>query len=291
MQQSATSPNKPRYSWQFEAIGTHWSIETTEPLGRLQEKIAKRIETFDATYSRFRDDSLVAKVSQSAGEYHFPSDAKQLVQLYQSLYDATDGAVSPLVGTALSDAGYDSDYSFVERQVRDVPTWNDAMEWKGETVTIKRPVLLDFGAAGKGYLVDLIAVMLERGGHSDFVIDASGDICVRGNVQTVGLENPYDSTSVIGVVNVTQASLCASATNRRAWGKWHHVIDAKTSKPTDGIVATWVMADSTMVADGLATALFFVGPDKLNDWQFEYVRLDKSGHIDKSPGFVGELFV
>lgn len=277
-------------AWQFEAIGTQWSIETAEPLGDTARKIAERIEEFDQTYSRFRDDSLVTKISQSAGEYHFPIDVEKMVELYRSLCTATDGAMTPLVGSVLVEAGYDKDYSLQTKAVHDVPMWDDAMEWNGSTVKTKAPVVLDFGAMGKGYLIDIIAEILEREEFDTYVIDASGDVRVRGTSQNIGLENPFDTNSVIGTVQIKNASLCASATNRRAWGEWHHVINAKTAKPVDDIVATWVVADDTMVADAMATALFFVDADKLREWDFEYVRLDKHGCIDKSPGFVGELF-
>lgn len=276
--------------WKFEAIGTQWSVETAKPLGEAAQEISERIETFDRTYSRFRDDSSVTKVGQSAGEYHFPIDVEKMIEVYRSLYEATDGAVSPLVGTALSEAGYDKDYSLKPGLVNDVPAWDDVMAWNGTNVKTNQRVLLDFGAAGKGYLIDIVAGILEQAGHDTYIIDASGDIRVRGTSQNIGLENPYDPGSVVGVANVENASLCASATNRRAWGQWHHVIDAKTARPANDIVATWVVADDAMIADGLATALFFVDADKMTQWNFEYVRLDKHGHIDKSAGFVGELF-
>lgn len=49
-----------RFVFTFEAIGTRWEIETREPLGfQLKQRILERIEQFDATYSRFRQDSLV----------------------------------------------------------------------------------------------------------------------------------------------------------------------------------------------------------------------------------------
>lgn len=290
MTQSTILPNKLRHSWQFQAIGTEWSIETAEPLGELQDEITKRIEIFDRTYSRFRDDSLVAQVSRSAGEYHFPSDVLQMIELYRSLYNATDGAMTPLVGSALVESGYDKDYSFKPGRIHDISAWDDVMKWHGAAVDMKVPVVLDFGAAGKGYLVDIVADLLNKNGHDIYVIDASGDVCVRGMSQTIGLEHPDDPSRVVGVATVSNVSLCASATNRRVWGEWHHVINARTAKSVDTIVATWVVADSTMIADGIATALFFVDPDKLSQWNFEYVRMDKHGRIDKSAGFVGELF-
>ena len=61
----------------FDALGTRWEIETGQPLGRpLEQRILERVERFDATYSRFRLDSLVAQVATAAdgGRLAFPED-------------------------------------------------------------------------------------------------------------------------------------------------------------------------------------------------------------------------
>ena len=77
----------------------------------LVEQIAARVEAFDRTYSRFRDDSLVSAIARTPGTYPFPDDAPELFELYRRLYEATDAAVSPLVGRTLETLGYDRGYS------------------------------------------------------------------------------------------------------------------------------------------------------------------------------------
>lgn len=290
---SKISKTKPKHSWQFEALGTLWQVETLLPLAAdVKAQITVRIEAFDKTYSRFRDDSLVTKLAAAAGTYGFPEDAHELVAFYEQLYKATNGAVSPLVGGMLEQAGYDKEYSLRPGDIEPVPAWDDAMTWNGRKVTTNRPLTLDFGAAGKGYMNDMVGELLEEAGHKVYAVDASGDVRVRGQNEVIGLENPYDPASVIGAARVTDASICASASNRRVWADdWHHVVDPRTGKPVNDVVATWVIADTTMVADGLATALFFVSADKLAAWDFEYVRLYANGTIERSTDFVGELYI
>ena len=281
---------------EFDAIGTHWSIETSTPLSEaLQKSIWTRIQQFDKTYSRFRNDSLVADMTTSSGTYKFPNDSKELVAFYKKMYKATHGAVTPLVGQTLNELGYDKTYSFkqAERGTTQVPNWDDVMIWKDETVTTEQPLILDFGAAGKGFLVDTIGELLERSGVKEYVIDASGDIRHRSvKQQVIGLEDPHDPSRVIGTVMLKNASLCASATNRRRWGDdIHHVIDGRTATPTEDIIATWVIADTTLAADGIATALFFSSPQSLHSLgSFQFVRMYTDGKVEHSHDFVGELF-
>lgn len=282
------------HKFEFEAIGTYWSIETKNELSyQLRDKITKIIKDLDVTYSRFRDDSLVTKL-RTPGMYDFPDNAEKLVSFYRELYDVTNGSVTPLVGSTLEQAGYDATYSLQPSDaITPVQQWDDAMQWQGTKVIVKKPIVLDVGAAGKGYLVDIIADFLEANDIRVYTIDASGDIRQRGDSsERIGLENPYDSQRVLGVLELKDASLCASSSNRRQWAEdWHHVIDPRTGRPTRDVITSWVVAPSTMVADGLATALFFVDFNKLSRWDFQAVRLLADGRIEKTDNFVGELFV
>lgn len=281
--------------WTFEAFGTGWTIETDQLLsGAARQAITERLARFDQAYSRFRDDSLVAAMADRAGTFTFPSDFAPLYAFYLELFRRTGGSVSPLVGQQLEQAGYDKKYTLRPGVITDIPRLEDAVSWDGDrTVTTKQPIVFDIGAAGKGYAVDLIAPIIEKEARA-YVIDASGDISHRGAAsEQIGLEHPGDPSKVIGVARLKNRSLCASAVNRRAWQGMHHIIDPKAKKPVENVAATWVIADDTMQADGLATALFFVDSpaDLSKRFSFEFVRMFADGSVDCSPGFEGELFI
>ncbi len=280
----------------FEAIGTLWRIHTESPLDRSTvDRLESRALEFDLTYSRFRSDTLVRQAAEHPGSYRFPDDAEPLFSLYRKLYDVTDGAVSPLVGAILEHLGYDQDYSLRRRPGgTTVPDWDDVLRVDGTLLTTTEPIVLDVGAAGKGYLIDLLADILRQGGVRDYLIDGSGDLIHRGTAACrIGLESPLDPTMVIGVADLRNAALCASATNRRAWGDGlHHIIDPATAEPATGVLASWVVADSALLADALATALFLVDPAVLAaHFTFSYVRMLAAGGVEYSINFPGELFV
>jgi FAD:protein FMN transferase len=126
-----------------------------------------------------------------------------------------------------------------------------------------------------------------------FLVDGSGDVFYESNGEAIraGLEHPEDSSKVIGVVTMTHGSLCGSGGNRRQWREYHHIIDPKTLRPSEGILATWVLADSATIADALATCLFLAEPDKFaSAWRFEYGILNDDHRFKRSAGFPAELF-
>jgi FAD:protein FMN transferase len=281
--------------WQFEAIGTAWQIDTDRPLGaEVAAAVTARIEEFDAVWSRFRADSVVSRIARDGGTWVLDEDSRALLDLYADLHDVTAGAVTPLVGRTLADLGYDADYSLRPvAQPAAVPAW-ESFEWSYPLLAAQSPLLLDVGAAGKGCLVDLVAGVLSSHGVTEFTIDASGDLLHQADTTLrVALEDPRDDSRAIGVADLGPGrALCASATNRRAWGDGlHHVLDGRTGLPTTAILATWVVAPTCLLADGLATAHFLAEPAALMErFPHEFVRMHADGRVEWSPGFPGEVF-
>src|SRR5439155_997606 len=208
------------FVFRFEAIGTQWEIETPEPLGRpLRRRVLERIQQFDTTYSRFRPDSLVARVAAApdGGRFDFPDDSVALFDLYDRLHTATGGAVDPLVGRDLELLGYDRTYSLTpasdfrraEVHARGRAAWSTDIIRDGTSLVTRRPLVIDVGAGA----------------------------------------------------------------------------------PVRDVVATWVVADEAVTADGLATALFFTTPERLAEvFRFSYVRMFANGRAEISHDCDGELF-
>jgi thiamine biosynthesis lipoprotein len=286
--------------FQFEAIGTQWTITIEQVISKpvsqeLYRQIEKRINEFDVSYSRFRDDSLVTLMAKKVGKYKLPEDAEPMFELYAKLYELTNGTMTPLIGQLVSDAGYDAKYSLKPGALKPTPKWAEVMEYNFPYLNIKKPVLLDFGAAGKGYLVDIVAEIIEHSGISHFCINAGGDILNRNvsrALSRIGLEHPSELDEVVGIAHVNNNSICGSAPNRRIWSIYSHIINPDSHKSPKHIAATWVVAKNTLIADGLATALFFTDAAELQViYDFEYVIINSDLSLQKSVNFPAEFFV
>ncbi len=278
--------------WRFEAIGTRWEVETNADVpAQTRTAVEALIDDFDRTWSRFRDDSAVARLARGGGEL-VSVDAEPMLDAYRDLSAATDGAVNPLVGDSLAALGYDARYSLVAGEAVPAPVdWEQTLRWSRRGALLDVPATIDVGALGKGRLVDRVLAALGDV-PADVVVDAGGDLAVRGRPVRVGLEHPFDATRAIGVATIRDQALCASATNRRAWGDGlHHVLDARTGRPVATWAATWAIAPDAMTADAVATALFFDGgPVLAARWGVEWVRMSTDGRAQRSPACPVELF-
>lgn len=232
------------------ALGTGIIISSSVPIPQcVQKRIRDFIEEYESVLSRFRADSLVSRMACAAhgGDFEFPAWAKPLFAIYSEFYTATHGAFDACVGADLLELGYDNSVQFIPESAanasensgsasaswnkyhRALPvTWSDISRADGSTTLhTSQPVQLDFGAAGKGYFVDLVTQILkdELSGDSradfDFLVNAGGDMRACSSEENsqikVALENPFDTTQAVGVASIACGSLCASSAARRRW--------------------------------------------------------------------------
>lgn len=295
------------------ALGTGIIISSSVPISqRVQKRIRAFVEEYESVLSRFRADSLVSRMAcaEHGGEFEFPTWVQPLFALYSEFYAATHGAFDVCIGADLLALGYNNSVQFVPESAasassnigswsnyrRALPiTWADISQGGGSTtLCINQPVQLDFGAAGKGYFVDLVTQIIkeELSGDSpansdlpsdcDFLVNAGGDMraCFskENNQIKVALENPFDTTQAVGVASIASGALCASSAARRRWKVKGancladnafesnliatHLINALDGIPACDLCASWAYIPAktcdfpTAYADALATALF-----------------------------------
>lgn len=297
------------------ALGTGIIISSSKPIPQhVQKRIRAFVDEYESVLSRFRADSLVSRMAcaDDGGDFEFPEWAGPLFTLYSEFYAATHGAFDACIGADLLALGYNNSVQFVPKSAasasddsdswsnyrRALPvTWgNISRDCGSATLRTNQPVQLDFGAAGKGYFVDLVTQIIkeELSGDSpsnsdsradfDFLVNAGGDMraCFseENNQIKVALENPFDTTQAVAVASIASGALCASSSARRRWkvkdtsylGKdasgfesnliATHLINALDGIPACDLCASWAYVPSktcdfpTAYADALATALF-----------------------------------
>jgi thiamine biosynthesis lipoprotein len=101
----------------------------------------------------------------------------------------------------------------------------------------------------------------------NFAIDGGGDLYLggvkdSGEPWTVGLRHPRENGAIIGRVQVRDRAVCTSGDyERQGTDGEHHLIDAAARSSARGLASVTVLAPTALVADGLSTAAFVLGPD------------------------------
>jgi thiamine biosynthesis lipoprotein len=204
--------------------------------------------------------------------------------------------LNPLIGHSISDLGYDKDYTLTPKtHIRPTPNFLETVQLVDAThIKLTEPALIDLGALGKGYAVDRISDYLRTEGIKEFLVDGSGDIAYQREegVIRAGLEDPEDTEKVIGVIELRgKGAFCASSGARRRWKGYQHTIDPETLQSPTGVLATWVKAETAVLADALATCLFFAPEGNFRPaHEFESCIMKNGRSVVASPGFHAQLF-
>lgn len=119
---------------------------------------------------------------------------------------------------------------------------------------------LDPSGVVKGWAVDRAATRLRELDDTDFCLSAGGDMVCRTVVPgagpwRIGLENPHDSTQLLGLVPIADGAVATSGTLHRG----QHLVDARTGRPPSGIASVTVVTSSLTWADIDATAAYAHG--------------------------------
>jgi thiamine biosynthesis lipoprotein len=138
-------------------------------------------------------------------------------------------------------------------------------------LTIPRDYVLDLGAVGKGYALDVLAEVLEeRDTVTGATISLGGSVLTYGSKPDgtpwyVGVVNPHDSSKQLGVLSL-RGRWCVSTSGDyeryvEVDGRhYHHILDPATGYPGESDVkSVTILSRNGFLSDALSTACFLLG--------------------------------
>jgi thiamine biosynthesis lipoprotein len=222
----------------------------------------------EAVASRFDPRSELRRLTEQVGQPVPVSPALfEALRFAVALAELTDGAFDPTVGDAMQRLGFDQHHVTGERlpaAALERGSWRDVeLDEAARTVLLRRRVLLDLGAVAKGLAIDLAARELMPLGS--YCVEAGGDLYAAGlnadgQPWRVGVQDPRESDRLAEVLLVRNAAVCTSGDYERRTAAGHHLVDPRGGS-VNALASVTVVAPSAMVADGLATAAFVLGPE------------------------------
>lgn len=249
------------------AFGTTWRIMVPGGARPAPDRaeVDAVLARIDRRMSPWRRDSDLTRFNLAAAGAH--GEADEVIEVTAAaLRIARDsgGAFDPTVGPLVSRWGFGR----IEGEA--APRWRD-LAIEGRLLVKSRPgTTLDLCGIAKGHAIDCLAGLLDRAGHTDFLIDFGGELRGRGRHPSgrswrAGLEDPrLDADGLLAAIRLDDAAV---ATSGRRWNgfavggrTYSHIIDPATREPVEGQLASVsVIAPTAMIADGWATALMAAG--------------------------------
>jgi thiamine biosynthesis lipoprotein len=172
------------------------------------------------------------------------------------------------------------------------------------TVFLSKPGMrVDVGGIGKGYAADLVVQVMQRAGAVAGTVALSGDIKTFGRLPDglrfpVGIRHPRKEGAVLAWIELQDEAISTAGDYERFFERdgvrYHHILDPATLRPARGCQSVTVIAREGMMADGLDTGIFVLGPERgmalverLPD--VEAVIVDHHGRVLISSGLKGRV--
>ncbi|MCK9280747.1 MAG: FAD:protein FMN transferase [Melioribacteraceae bacterium] len=263
-----------KYRFSHRAMATVFELIINCPDQEYSEGMAgeiwKRIDILENELSRYNPNSDISKInSLKIGERTTLSEHSfNCLEYSQTLYDLTDGAFNIASG-ALYNCWLNPDKSLKNPTTAEIELAaqksdiSNIILYDDYSVGIKKEgTVIDLGAFGKGYSIDVAYEMLKYWGiESAFLSAGQSSIRAFSNNNysegwdiSISNQNNYDQ-------KVYNCKLRNMSIGSSGLSKGNHIIDTKKMKPVEEKRGVWVFTGSAAEADALSTAFMILDYD------------------------------
>lgn len=237
------------------------------------------IKRLEGLLSTWRSDSELTQVNAEAGNRPVKVSRETFEVVGRSLDMArlTYGGFNIALGPAIEAWSVTERQQIPDEQVlerlKPLVDWTSIqLDQKAQTIYLPyKGMRLDVGGVGKGYAADRAVEVMKRAGATGGVVALSGDIKAFGVLPErtgvpVGIRHPRDEGALIGIINLQDEAVSTAGDYERFFERdgvrYHHILDTHTLQPARGCQSVTVIAKDGMMADGLDTGIFVLGPEE-----------------------------
>jgi thiamine biosynthesis lipoprotein len=259
----------------FQAMGTTITLLLPKKQQSEGAALARNLfEEWEQTLSRFRLESELSKVNRQAGTQVTISELL-LDVLIQALAAArvTDGIYDPTLLNQLCQLGYDRSFDKLPSTLPDIPyhgqpggAWRHIqIDQINKKIILPANIQLDFGGIAKGMAVDAVLEQLHQSDIHSALVNAGGDLAVRGLPPKQDYWNiAIPGKDIAWTIPLTHGAIATSGLAKRHWqqGKTfrHHLIDPRTGFPVyNSLWSVTVIAADCVQAEIAAKTAFILG--------------------------------
>ncbi|MCU4674899.1 FAD:protein FMN transferase [Catenovulum sp. 2E275] len=253
---------------------------------KLQTEIDAILEDVNDKMSTYRPNSELSlfNQNQTTDPIGLSADTSTVIAKAIELGQLTNGALDVTVGPLVNLWGFGPDGRPNrvpdEAQIEAIKTHVglDKISLEDNLISKADPkVYVDLSSIAKGFGVDKVAQYLESVGINHYLVEIGGEMRLNGKKADgsswrIAIEKPVTfDRAVQQVIEPGDAALATSGDYRNYFEqdgvRFSHTIDPITFKPINHkLVSVSVISKDCMTADGMATALNVMGPEKAFDF-------------------------
>ncbi len=225
------------------------------------------------------------------GQATIPVSLRPLFRKAWSIHQATEGHFEPRIAALVRLWGFDdaartrSTPPDATEITRLLTAMQSAPAYDGGDHYGPAPAVgWDFGALGKGYIVDRVLDHLTQLGFRQVSVDAGGHIGLRGlngdRPWRIGIRDPRaagEAVPPLVSLDACEEAVVTHADDQRYFEhgglRYAHLLNAKTGWPVHGLQSLTVVHHDGCIADAAGAALFVAGA---TGWQALAQKLDLS---------------
>lgn len=241
------------------------------------------IRRLEALMTTWRSESELSRVNAAAGSAAVSVARETLEVIRKSLWigRASEGTFDITFEAMRGLWKFDEDLeakvpprALVE-QARSLIDYQDiVLDEAHGSVMLRRPGMrMSLGGIAKGYAVDAAARVLSGAGLTSFLVQAGGDLYVRGRKPDgsswrVGVRDPRGRgpSDYFAMVELEDHAFSTAGDYERSFvlegRRYHHIIDPRTGYPATASRSVTVWASDAFTADALDDAVFILGVEK-----------------------------
>ena len=255
-----------------------WTADESRTIAAFDAVFAE-FDRLEALMSVWREGSDIQRLNAASGRAPAPvsadtiavlREARQISEWTGGKFDVTFGALNDLWRF---DHDQDNNVPNIDEVRRRLPLIDyralRIADPPGTAFLTRSGMRANLGGIGKGYAIDRGVDILRRTGVGDFMIQSSGDMYVAGRkgdrAWRVGIQDPrgpHDRT--FAAIELTDSTFSTSGDYERSFVRdgirYHHIIDPSTGQPARGCRSVTILTDRAVLADGLSTGVFLLGP-------------------------------
>jgi len=170
----------------------------------------------------------------------------------------------------------------------------ERVEFDARRVAFLRPGMqLTLNGLAKGYAADLALAALRRRGVADALVDTGAYACQGCAPAAIGVADPRQAGMLAARMRLDGRSAATSGDYKAMFTPdfvHHHIFDPATGDSPQDLASATVVAASSVLADGLATAFMVMGARKAHALAatlpgVDLMTINKRGVVWKSPAF------